>query len=183
MYMNDLHKIWKKRSLIFKCYRYSARLSTAVQQCQLRAKWLLCSPRFFAFVSSLKLSRQLLCSVRFVFVSIFNLQPSNFIVSIIKCSFTSYLSLVLIWNIDTKQSVNVLRHYKQLWVHKYEYLSQWKKSFWAQKLNWNNACRSIRWLNWRKLVLTYTVVGSGVVPASINTVVLESLLCWSRAVA
>ena len=44
---------------------------TAVQQRQLRAK---CSTRFFAFVSSLKLSRRLLCSVRFVFVSTFNLQ-------------------------------------------------------------------------------------------------------------
>ena len=41
------------------------------QQLQLRAKWLLCSTRFFAFVSSLKLSRRLLCSVRFVFVSTF----------------------------------------------------------------------------------------------------------------
>jgi len=60
--------------------------SRAVQQRQLRAKWLLCSTRFFAFVSSLKLSRRLLCSVRFVFVSTFNLQPSNFIVSIIKCN-------------------------------------------------------------------------------------------------
>jgi len=37
---------------------------TAVQQRQLRAKWLLCGTRFFAFVSSLKLSRQLLCSVQ-----------------------------------------------------------------------------------------------------------------------
>jgi len=44
-----------------------------VQQRQLRAKWLLCSTRFFAFVSSLKLSRRLLCSVCFVFVSTFNL--------------------------------------------------------------------------------------------------------------
>jgi len=39
---------------------------------------------FFAFVSSLKLSHRLMCRVRFVFVSTFNLQPSNFIVSIIK---------------------------------------------------------------------------------------------------
>ena len=39
---------------------------------------------FFTFVSSLKLSQRLLCSVRFVFVSTFNLQPSNFITSIIK---------------------------------------------------------------------------------------------------
>jgi len=38
---------------------------------QLRAKWLLCSTRFFAFVSSLKLSRRLLCSVRLRF----NIQP------------------------------------------------------------------------------------------------------------
>jgi hypothetical protein len=45
---------------------------TAVQQRQLRAKWLLCSTRFFAFVSSLKLSRRLLCGVRFFFVSIFS---------------------------------------------------------------------------------------------------------------
>ena len=47
---------------------------TAVQQRQLRAKWLLCSTRFFAFLSSLKLNRRLLCSLRFVFVSTFNLQ-------------------------------------------------------------------------------------------------------------
>ena len=47
---------------------------TAVQQRQLRAKRLLCNPRFCACVSSLKQSRQLLCSVRFVFVSTFNLQ-------------------------------------------------------------------------------------------------------------
>jgi len=43
-----------------------------VQQRQLRAKWLLCSTRFFTFVSSLKLSRRLLCGVRFVFVSTFS---------------------------------------------------------------------------------------------------------------
>ena len=42
-----------------------------MQQRQLRAIWLLCSTRFFGFVSSLKLSRRLLCSVRFVFVSTF----------------------------------------------------------------------------------------------------------------
>ena len=45
-----------------------------MQQRQLRAKRLLCNPRFCACVSSLKQSRQLLCSVRFVFVSTFNLQ-------------------------------------------------------------------------------------------------------------
>ena len=45
-----------------------------MQQRQLRAKWLLCSTRVFAFASSLKLSRRLQCSVRFVFVSTFNLQ-------------------------------------------------------------------------------------------------------------
>ena len=50
------------------------RSPSAVQQRQFRAKWLLCSTRFFAFVSSLKLSRRLLYSVRFVFVSTFNLQ-------------------------------------------------------------------------------------------------------------
>ena len=49
---------------------------TAVQQRQLRAKWLLCSTRF-AFVSSLKLSWWLLCSVRFVFVSTFNIQQGR----------------------------------------------------------------------------------------------------------
>jgi len=49
---------------------------TAVQQRHLRTKWLLCSTRFFAFVSSLKLSRRLLCSVRFVLVSTFNLQSN-----------------------------------------------------------------------------------------------------------
>jgi len=56
---------------------------TAVQQRQLRAKWLLCSTRFFAFVSSLKLSRRLPCTVRFVFVSTFNLQRGrSFVVGI-----------------------------------------------------------------------------------------------------
>ena len=45
-----------------------------MQQRQLRAKWLLCSTRFFEFVGSLKLSRRLLYSVRFVFLSIVNLQ-------------------------------------------------------------------------------------------------------------
>jgi hypothetical protein len=39
-----------------------------MQQHQLRAKWLPCSTRFFAFVSSLKPSRWLLSSVRFFFV-------------------------------------------------------------------------------------------------------------------
>ena len=41
----------------------------------------------FAFVSSLKLSRQLLCSVRFVFVSTFNLQRGRaFVVGITNLS-------------------------------------------------------------------------------------------------
>jgi hypothetical protein len=47
---------------------------TAVQQRQLRAKWLQYKTIFFAFISSLKLSRRLLCSVRFVFVSTFSFQ-------------------------------------------------------------------------------------------------------------
>ena len=47
---------------------------SAVQQRQLRAKWLLCSTRIFAFVSSLKLSRRLPYRVRFVFVLTFNLK-------------------------------------------------------------------------------------------------------------
>ena len=60
---------------------------TAVQQRQLRAKWLLCSTRYFAFVSSLKLSRRQLCSVRFVFVSTFNLQRGTaFVVGITNLS-------------------------------------------------------------------------------------------------
>jgi len=42
---------------------------TAVQQRQLRAKWLLCNTRFFAFVSSLKQSWRLLCTARSVFIS------------------------------------------------------------------------------------------------------------------
>jgi len=46
---------------------------TAVQQRQLRARWLLCSTRFFAFVSSLKLRQGLLCSMHFVFISTFNI--------------------------------------------------------------------------------------------------------------
>jgi len=60
---------------------------TAVQQRQLRAKWLLCSTRFFAFVSSSKPSRRLLCTVRFVFVSVFNLQRGRaFVVGITNLS-------------------------------------------------------------------------------------------------
>jgi len=60
---------------------------TAVQQRQLRAKWLQCSTRFFAFVSSLKLSWRLLCSVHFVFVSTFNLQQGRaFVVGITNLS-------------------------------------------------------------------------------------------------
>jgi len=56
---------------------------TAIQQRQLRAKWLLCSTRFFAFVSSLKLSQRLLCTVRFAFVSTLNLQRGRaFVVGI-----------------------------------------------------------------------------------------------------
>jgi len=60
---------------------------TAMQQRQLRTKWLLCSTIFFAFVSSLKLSRQLLCTMRFVFVSTFNLQRGReFVVGITNLS-------------------------------------------------------------------------------------------------
>ena len=74
-----------------KCSNTTARAlawRTAVQQRQLRAKWLICSTRFFfAFVSSLKLSRRLLCSVRFVFVSTFNLQRGRaFVVGITSLS-------------------------------------------------------------------------------------------------
>jgi hypothetical protein len=54
--------------------------TTVVQQRQLRAKWLLCSTRFFAFLSLLKLIRRLLCSVRFIFVSTFNLQRGRALV-------------------------------------------------------------------------------------------------------
>ena len=56
-----------------------------MQQRQLRAKWLLCSTRFFAFVSSLKLSRRLLCGVRFVFVSTFRGGIWKFRTSSFKC--------------------------------------------------------------------------------------------------
>ena len=77
-YVNNLHNIWKKRywiffSIIDKAFAYCI----IVQQRQLRAK-LLCIKRFFAFVSSLKLSRRLMCSVRFVLVSTFNhIQPHS----------------------------------------------------------------------------------------------------------
>ena len=55
---------------------------TAVQQRQL-----LFSTIFFGFVSSLKLSRRLLCSVRFVFISTFNLQRGRaFVVGITNLS-------------------------------------------------------------------------------------------------
>ena len=58
-----------------------------MQQRQLRAKWLLSSTRFFVLVSSLKLSRRLLYSVRFVFVSTFNLQRGRaFVVGITSLS-------------------------------------------------------------------------------------------------
>jgi len=60
---------------------------TAVQQRPLREKWLLCSTKFFAFMSSLKLCRRLLCSVRFVFFSTFNLQRGRaFVVGITNLS-------------------------------------------------------------------------------------------------
>jgi hypothetical protein len=71
---------------------------TAVQLRQLRAKWLLGITRFFAFVSSLKLSRRLLCSVRFVFVSTFNLQRRReFVVGI--TSLNKYLLKLVIKSI------------------------------------------------------------------------------------
>jgi hypothetical protein len=43
----------------------------AVQQRQLRARWLLCSPIYLTFVSSLKLVWRLLCSLRVFFISTF----------------------------------------------------------------------------------------------------------------
>ena len=56
---------------------------TAVQRRQLRAKWLQRSTIFFVLVNSLKLCRRLLCSVRFVFVSTFNLKRGRaFVVGI-----------------------------------------------------------------------------------------------------
>jgi hypothetical protein len=67
-----IHGVWmnlKEEVLNFQI-RSLERLPS-VQQRQLRAKWLLYSTRSFAFVSSLKLSRRLLCSVHFVFVSTF----------------------------------------------------------------------------------------------------------------
>jgi len=60
---------------------------TAVQQRHFLTKWLLCSTGFFAFVRSLKLSRLLLCNVRFVFVSTLNLQRGRaFVVGITNLS-------------------------------------------------------------------------------------------------
>ena len=74
---------------------------TAVQQRQLRAK---CSTRFFAFVSSLKLSRRLLCSVRFVFVSTFNLQRGRaFVVGI--TNLNKYLLKLVIESIFLNHAV------------------------------------------------------------------------------
>ena len=84
-----VHGIWMIYIPFERRYKFSNTIArvlayrTAVQQRQLRAKWLLCSTRIFAFVSSLKLSRRLLCSVRFVFVSTFNLKRGRtFIVGI-----------------------------------------------------------------------------------------------------
>jgi len=60
---------------------------SAVQQRQLNAKWLLRNTRIFALVISLKMSRRLLCSVRFVFVSTVNLQRGReFVVGITNLS-------------------------------------------------------------------------------------------------
>ena len=46
-YVNDLHKIWNRKSHIFKYHRRALAYLTAMQQHQLRAKWLLCSTRCF----------------------------------------------------------------------------------------------------------------------------------------
>jgi len=80
--VNELHNIWKRRSYFSNITARALAKRTAVQQRQLRAKWLPYGTRF-AFVSSLKLSRRLLCSVCFVFVSTFNLQRGRaFVVGI-----------------------------------------------------------------------------------------------------
>ena len=60
---------------------------TAVQQRQLEQNGYYAARDFFAFVSSLKLSRRLLYSVRFFFVSTFNLQRGRaFVVGITNLS-------------------------------------------------------------------------------------------------
>jgi len=81
-YVNDLYNIWKRRYTTARALAYH----TAVQQRQLRATWLLCSTRFFAFVSSLKPSQRLLCGVCFIFVSTFNLRGTAFVVGITNLS-------------------------------------------------------------------------------------------------
>ena len=73
-------------SYVFKYHAKALAYRTAMQQRPLRAKWLLCNARF-AFVISLKLSRLVLYSVRFVFVSTFNLQRGRtFVVGITNLS-------------------------------------------------------------------------------------------------
>jgi len=80
--MNDLHNIWNRRSKVLNTMARALTQVTAVQQRQL-----LFSTIFFGFVSSLKLSRRLLCSVRFVFISTFNLQRGRaFVVGITNLS-------------------------------------------------------------------------------------------------
>ena len=68
---------------------YSARLAHSRAAASFESKMATTQHEmFFAFVSSLKSSRRLLCSVRFVFVSTFNLQRGRaFVVGITKSNF------------------------------------------------------------------------------------------------
>jgi len=75
-----IYIIFERKSLSFQIPPLESSPSRAVQQRQLRAKWLLCSTRFFALVCSLKLCRRLLCSAHFVFASTFNLQRGGALV-------------------------------------------------------------------------------------------------------
>jgi hypothetical protein len=95
---------------------------TAMQQRQLRAKWLLCSTRFFAFVRSLhvKPSGPLLCSLRFVFVSTFNLQRGRaFVVGITQ--FEEIIFLCKGKNIDLRNWVHLFESRCIIWRIRFAY--------------------------------------------------------------
>ena len=86
-YVNDLHNIWERRSYIFKYHRQSARLAHSRAAASVESKMAAMQHKIFCLMDSLKLSRRLLYSVRFVFVSTFNLQQGRaFVVGITNLS-------------------------------------------------------------------------------------------------
>ena len=86
-YVNDLHNIGNRRPYVFKYHRQSAHLAHSRAAASVQGKMATMQHKTFAFVSSLKLSRRLLCSVSFVFVSTFNLKRGRtFVVGITNLS-------------------------------------------------------------------------------------------------